>query len=269
MALLIPPRGQIDVWITTTEHLTEQLHRTCKTLLSNDEQVRLSKFVAEDAKLQFLIARSLVRTTLSRYSHRQPDEWEFVANSYGRPRLADGQSASPLHFNISHTTGMVACIVSSSEEIGVDVENIDREVNIQGLAKIIFSSAENLRFASAGENEQNELFFQHWTLKEAYIKARGLGMSLPLKAFRFEFEREESDAQIAFSDELSDDPKRWRFKRFSPTKNHRLAIAASTLPDCSEIGVNLRIVNVAQLFDPVIPPLSHAKHDRTTTRYGF
>lgn len=96
-------------------------------------------FAVEEARTQFLAARSLLRTVLSIYQPRRPSDWVFTANAYGRPRLIDEQATIPLHFNLSHTHGMVACAISRTEEVGIDVEYADPELDYLALAKTVFA----------------------------------------------------------------------------------------------------------------------------------
>ena len=135
MLLSIPPKGHADVWIAEVQHLAGDQRRTCEAVLTGAERTRLARFAVEQAGTQCLAARYLLRTVLSLYGPRQPHEWEFTANAYGRPRLCDGQVTAPLHFNLSHTSGMISCAISSTEEVGIDVEWAGRELNLSGAGK--------------------------------------------------------------------------------------------------------------------------------------
>ena len=245
MGLAIPPEGQVDVWMAEVLDLPGDQRRACEAVLNAGERARLAKFVVAHAGTQFLAARSLLRTVLSVYQPGQPREWAFTANAYGRPRLCDGQVATPLHFNVSHTYGMVACAVSRTEEVGVDVEWAGRDLDCLALAKTAFAPAEIAALQASRGVDVKELFFSFWTLKEFYIKARGMGMSLPLQAFWFELNG--GGAEIFFSAELADSPSRWSFRRFSPTASHRMAVAASFPSIRPALQVNLRTVEMADL----------------------
>lgn len=241
----IPPIGEVDVWMARTDHLSDSDRRICETVLSDEERARLGKFVVEHARTQFLAARCLLRMTLSRYVAKEPGAWAFTFNPYGRPRLSDGQVATPLHFNLSHTAGLVVCAISRTEEVGVDVERLDRELPYMTLAQTVFADTELAKLTSARSMERREIFFNHWTLKEAYIKARGMGLSLPLKAIWFEVSN--GSPEVFFSPEVADDPSRWNFRQFSPTENHRMALAVSFAPYQVSLRVNLRTVSVCGL----------------------
>ena len=166
----------------------------------------------------------------------------FHRNAYGRPQLCNGQTAAPLHFSLSHTRGLVACAISRTEGIGIDAEWIDTELSCRELAEAFFAPPEIAALQARPGVEKTELFFSFWTLKEAYSKARGMGLSLPLQEFWFEHHH--GDPEIFFSAGLADGGWGWRFKLFSPTPKHRMAVAASFPASSSIMQVNLRTVEV-------------------------
>jgi 4'-phosphopantetheinyl transferase len=138
--------------------------------------------------------------------------------------------------SLSHTAGFVACAVSSCERIGVDVEATDRPVAHLEIARTFFSSAELSDLISVPPAQQKDRFFDLWTLKEAYAKARGLGFHLPLNEFSIRV-APGGKRGITFSGDLCDDPESWRFSQFSPSPRHRLAVADGSgagLPFVSE-----------------------------------
>ena len=100
-----------------------------RRLLTADEHERMARFVFERDRRAFLLTRALVRTTLSRYAAVAPADWRFIANVHGRPEILDRPEGVPdLRFNISHTDGLIACAVTIGREVGVDVENIGRQL---------------------------------------------------------------------------------------------------------------------------------------------
>jgi 4'-phosphopantetheinyl transferase len=130
----------------------------------------------------------------------------------------------PLHFSLSHTDGLVACAVSFCERIGIDVEATDRPASHLAIARAFFSSAESDYLLSLPRAQQTDRFFDLWTLKEAYTKARGMGFHLPLDEFSINV-APQGKPSITFSHDLGDDPKSWCFSRVSPSTRHRLAVA--------------------------------------------
>jgi 4'-phosphopantetheinyl transferase len=148
----------------------------------------------------------------------------FERSRHGRPFISYPQSAERLHFSLSHTDGFVACAVSPCERVGIDVEATDRPVSHLEIARTFFSSAEHADLISLPPAQQRDRFFDLWTLKEAYAKARGLGLQVPLDEFSIRV-APGGKRGITFSRDLDDDPKSWCFSQFSPTPRHRLAIA--------------------------------------------
>lgn len=229
-----PPVDRVHVWTTrTTEAATASRLADYRSLLSPDEAARCDRFYQQDDRTRFVIARAMVRTLLSRYVPIAPDQWRFRIEAYGRPEVAEIPPGAPdLRFNLSHTPGLVACAVTVGREIGIDVEFVHRAL-MHDVAERFFSVQEVADLRALPTHEQALAFFDYWTLKEAYIKARGLGLTLPLGQFTF-LRRPGATPAICFAPELHDDPATWQFAQFWPTPDHRMAVAVrrtgATLP---------------------------------------
>jgi len=116
---------------------------------------------------------SRLRTTLSRYAAVKPADWQFINNAHGRPELLDRPANAPdLRFNISHTDGLIACAVTIGREVGVGVEQVSRRLS-HDVAGRHFAPGEVNDLRRLPEDEQQRVFFDYWTLKEAYSKALG------------------------------------------------------------------------------------------------
>jgi 4'-phosphopantetheinyl transferase len=229
--------GQIDVWLTSLHGVSADLKLAYLQLLSEPERAKWKRFVAKDAQLQYLVSRALVRTTLSRYAEVPEYAWEFETNRYGRPHVSQPLAARAILFNLSNTTGLVACAVGKDCDIGIDVENIMRALDIDALAPAVFASAELADVRQSPPGDRRERFYSYWTLKEAYIKGRGMGLSLPLDAFWFDLNG--LSPRLNVTDRCPDIPERWRFHRYAPTPEHRMAIAVAA-PRDTEPSVCLR-----------------------------
>lgn len=193
-------------------------------LLSAEERERMARLVFERDRHRFLLTRALVRTTLSRYAPVAPADWQFIANVHGRPEILDRPAGVPdLRFNLSHTDGLIACAVTIGREVGVDVEHVGRRLT-QDVAARFFAPAEVARLQSLPQDQQKLVFFDYWTMKEAYIKARGFGLALPLGDFAFHFSPETAPS-ITFEPAMPDDPATWQFLQDWPTPAHRLGLA--------------------------------------------
>ena len=191
-------------------------------LLTEDERAKRDRFRFEKDRHTCLVTRALVRTVLSMYVDVPPEAWRFVVNEYGRPEIAEPGHARALKFNLSHTNGLIACIVARERAVGVDVEDRERRGRLLQVADRYFSASEVRALRALPEAEQLDRFFLYWTLKESYIKARGMGLAIPLGKFSFDIG---TDISIAFEPELKDDPESWQFTAMSFGRRH--AIAAS------------------------------------------
>lgn len=225
---LEPPRG-VDLWCFFYEdHLTRARRAAYDALLTEGERARHQRFMFERDRDLFLATRALVRATLSRYADVAPEEWRFERTEHGKPYLVGPTDAPRLHFNLSNTYGLVACAVSSElESVGVDVENTTRGTDAIEIADRFFSELEVAALHALPEARHQERFFSYWTLKESYIKARGLGLAIPLGHFSFLIE-EARPIRIRFDPRLEDDPERWRFRLFRASERHTLAVGAAT-----------------------------------------
>jgi 4'-phosphopantetheinyl transferase len=231
--------AEIDVWILEVpEEGPTILDERRAALLSPDERARLRRFHREPDRRLYLFAHALVRTTLSLYApDLPPAQWRFVSNAHGRPEIAPGLVDQPLRFNLSHTRGLVACAVALERDVGVDVEHLEPPNLDLGLAASHFAPAEAQALATRPAAAQRARFFALWTLKEAYIKARGLGLAMPLDQFAFDLDG--SEIGVRFSPEANDDEHAWHFARLAPTPRHALALAARRAPG-EPLIVNLR-----------------------------
>lgn len=222
--------SEIHLWLVDYEAISDQaLHLAYRELLSAAERAQEPKYYFARDRRRYLVTRVLVRTVLSRYAPVDPRDWVFGANAYGRPHAVNPQAeAMRLTFNLSHTHSMIVLGVTVGRALGVDVENIRaREVSI-GMADRFFSPIEADELANAPSHRQQYRFFEYWTFKEAYIKARGMGLQLPLDKFSFDYP-DDRRVRIAIDRELGDDPARWRFWQMQPEADYLLAVCAERM----------------------------------------
>ncbi|TYO66068.1 4'-phosphopantetheinyl transferase superfamily protein [Bradyrhizobium hipponense] len=196
----------------------------CRRLLSIEERVRAELFMFERHRRQYIFAHALLRLALSQAAPDiAPADWSFATGRYGRPFVAAPATSTALHFSLTHADGCVACVVSRHEAVGVDVETVSRRVAPLSTALRFFAPEEIETLRGLPEPAAIERFFDYWTLKEAYLKARGFGLNLPLDAFAMQVSQEAIG--ISFKPDIADDPRGWRFQLCSPSPSHRLAIA--------------------------------------------
>jgi 4'-phosphopantetheinyl transferase len=195
-----------------------------RALLSPDETAKVRRFFKADNAHEYLLAHALLRLALSRFAAVDPRAWTFAAEAFGRPVIAGPASAPPLTFSLSHTNGLVACAVAHNRAVGVDVEWQARGTDSLAIAAQFFSVVEVAWLRAQPPEQQSQNFLQLWTLKEAYLKARGVGLALPLDGFSFV--PDGADIGLTFSAAIDDDPGRWHFAQQCPTPGHVLAVAA-------------------------------------------
>jgi len=220
--------GAVHLWYTLSDDIAPPAAlESYLGLLSPDERVRHARFLNERARHEYLITRALCRTVLSRYADVAPTDWQFRVNPWGRPEIALPMT-SHLRFNLSNTRGMVVCAVALEGDIGVDVEAVDRGGDLLEIADRFMAAPESAAIRALPPDNQAHRFFVYWTLKEAYIKARGMGLSIPLDKFWFLLDSEapaSPAARLVLAPEMDDDASGWSFAQLQPTDRYLLAVA--------------------------------------------
>ena len=222
--------AEVHVWLAFYDAIDDgRLHAAYRALLSDDEKAQEPRFHFAHDRRRYLVTRALVRTVLSRYVPLAPAAWMFSKNEYGCPAIANPE-AGDLSFNLSHTRSVIALAVTRGRAVGVDVENVrDRAIAID-IADRFFAPQEVAALQTVPPQNQQDRFFEYWTFKESYIKARGMGLSLPLDKFHFHYAGER-DVALAVDAELGDDAARWQFWQFRPTPDSLLALCAERTGD--------------------------------------
>lgn len=218
--------GDLDVWLTYYDEIVDaNLLARLQELLSGAEREQGRRFYFADDRQRWLITRAMVRIVLSRYETIAAADWRFRQNEYGRPEIANLGDACDLTFNISHSRGVIALCIARRRAIGIDVENVlAREVSLD-MADHFFAPTESAALARVAADRRQDRFFEYWTCKEAYIKARGMGLHIPLDHFQFDYT---NDGSVRFTTrpELGDDASRWSFWQFRPRAEYQLALCA-------------------------------------------
>jgi len=221
---MLLPAGRVQIWLVDSDALSDPaLLRRYVELLDRQDRERYERYIPDRARHLHLVSRALLRTGLSRYAAVPPRRWRFEAGEHGRPEIAAPAGHGELRFNLSHTDGLVALAVVRRLDVGVDVEHVHRRRETVGIADRFFAAAEVAELRSLPGEQQHSRFFDYWTLKESYIKARGMGRAIPLGRFAFSLAPGAAPS-IQIDDELGDDPRQWQFGLWSPTPQHRLAL---------------------------------------------
>ena len=212
--------GEVHVWRARLDQDEATLLRLAR-LLSADERARARKFYFRRDRDHFVAARGALRTILGRYAATPPELLCFSYNEYGKPALSGG---GPLRFNASHSNGVALYAVTAGREVGVDLEFVRADFAGVEIAESFFSRREVSALRALPPGALTDAFFDCWTRKEAYIKARGEGLSHPLERFTVSLAPGEPAALLC----TDDDPReaaRWSLVRLPPGEGFRAALA--------------------------------------------
>ena len=151
--------------------------------LTEDEISRAGRYHRETDRTRFIVARGLLRVILARYLNVRPEEIQFRYNSWGKPYLAPDRHPSPPLFNLSHSYGLALCGLSRNRMVGVDLERVRLLTEYEQIMEQVFCPQEIRTLTALPDPMRQRTFFSNWTRKEAYIKALGRGLSIPLNRF--------------------------------------------------------------------------------------
>jgi len=207
------------VWTLRLESLDGL--QASKESLAADERERAARFRADEARNDFILTRAALRSLGGGYLGVTPQALQFLVSEYGKPAIAGD---SNLRFNVSHTHGLAVLAFIREREIGVDIEKITPTPDARKLAERFFSQVERAALEPLSGNELQAAFFRCWTRKEAYIKARGVGLSLPLDQFDVSLAADATDALLATRPDPLD-VQRWSVRNLSIQAGYAAALA--------------------------------------------
>jgi 4'-phosphopantetheinyl transferase len=212
--------AEVHLWRTTVDWPEASL-AALKPLLSADERARVDRFYFEKDRRSHLVSRGWLRLIIGRYLGRPPQELAFATNGYGKPSL---QPEVPLRFNVTHSGALVVVAVTLGRTLGVDVETIRPDTEVVELAERFFSVGERVALARVPAEQQRDAFFNGWTRKEAYLKAHGHGLSLPLDSFDVTLAPGEEARLLATRHDPAEAP-RWELRAFDIAEGYKAALA--------------------------------------------
>lgn len=211
-----------------------------RAILDDGERARAARFRhAHDAR-QHLLLSALTRRALASIVGGGDDlaaRIVFGFGERGRPFVRSPASLADVSFNASRTAGLIVCAISSTHTVGVDVENLARDIDVDEVAPVALHAFETRALALLDAPARRLAFLRLWTLKEAYTKARGLGLYLPVERTAFDVDHA-SQVSAHFEPEVDDDPREWCFTLHAPSAIHQVAIAHA-LPSSSRPAVHI------------------------------
>ncbi len=225
--------SETHVWFCRPDEITDKvILDEYLSILSNEEREKYQRFHFEKDSHSYLVSHALVRKVLSRYCNVQPEAWKFSFNRHGKPEILSSIECQNIKFNLSHTDGLSACVVSLNNDCGVDVENIHRKNKLHAVSERMFAEQETKTLLACDESEVQKSFFDFWTLREAYVKAIGTGLGGSSKEFYFIIDTagEATNiraANINFVDSKKKADLAWQFFLLEPSLEHVAAIAVS------------------------------------------
>ena len=216
-------RDEVHVWRVSLAQPAVRIEGL-REVLSGDERERAYKFHFEKHQSNFIVARGMLRLILGRYLRLPPEQVRFDYNSYGKPDLHAAPGERLLRFNLSHAGGLALYAITGEREIGVDIELLRDDVAGVALAEYFFSPREVKTLRTLPPEVQTRAFFNCWTRKEAYIKARGAGLSLPLEKFDVSLSPCEPAALLSTRDD-EQEASRWLLRELTPDPDYVAAVA--------------------------------------------
>ncbi len=216
--------NDIHVWMVKPEQVTAS--DDLSAIISPLEQQKVARYRADRAKHTALITRTFLRLLLSKYENRQPQSWQFDITELGKPEVSN--ATIPLRFNLSHNNDIIICALCLKKDIGCDIENLSRKISVEAIAKRFFSASEYPLISA-----EPSRFFEYWTLKEAFVKATGLGISQGLETFSFEIKAQNGHQQndnitLTFNENCKEKtPQNWYHSLLFPDQTHCIGISVN------------------------------------------
>lgn len=216
--------NEIHVWRAVLNEPAASVDHYLQTL-AVDEQRRAARFYFQHDREHFIIAHGVLRALLGRYLNRRPESVSFCYSEHGKPSLVLESGEDTIRFNMSHSQGMALYAVARNREVGVDLEFVRRDLEAEQIAERFFSRREIAELHALPAESRREAFFLCWTRKEAYIKARGEGLSLPLDQFDVSLTPGEPAALLSTRPDPAE-ALRWSLRELTAAPGYVAAIAA-------------------------------------------
>ena len=221
--LLDDLKREIHVWYCDPRLIrqTSKL-KAYESVLSDEEVARYQRFHFDKDRHSYLVSHALLRYALSLYADIPASKWKFVKSEHGKPALVLPAAMPAISFNLTHSEGLAACVVAIDMACGIDAENRNRKNSLAAVANRMFADEE---IELLNKRDMQPHFFYYWTLREAYVKALGTGLSSSSKEFYFDIGQDGMSAVLRRSDsgQVVDDS--WQFRLYEPTSENVVCVA--------------------------------------------
>jgi len=228
-----------SVWHVVPERIVDA--RQCEVLiswLSGDERARMNKFHAAQHRHAYLVGHALLRGALARELDCDPAVLEFETNAYGKPALVMPSMHPKLEFNLSHTDGLCVLAMSWHSKLGCDVESLKRHGLDVEIARKFFTPEESEEIATHPPEHQIYRLLSYWTLKEAYIKAEGQGLSMGLDSFYFHL-LDKCPPRLMLKNGAQSPTAAWIFKQVMLRNDFIFSLALES-KSCTEPNIEIK-----------------------------
>jgi 4'-phosphopantetheinyl transferase len=230
--------NDVHVWMSFERPADEPALMQLTAILEHEEVERSNRARSPEVRRRFLAARALQRTVLAQYADGiEPRALRFVKGKHGKPALAHEYESLGLHFNLTHTRGLLALAVSRHRDIGLDAENLHERTPALRLARRYFTADEARNLEALPPARQATRFYSLWTLKESWLKATGHGVSAGLDNASFSLDDDHRVRAISFA---ADDSSNWRFWQYTPSAEHVMALALRAGNPTHDVTVTTR-----------------------------
>jgi 4'-phosphopantetheinyl transferase len=216
-------QNEVHVWLIQTRQANAPLARVT-VCLSDAERDRANRFKFDVDRERYIVSHTAMRSILARYLGCDPSEIAYAIGAHGKPELAPASRILQLEFNLSHSNDAALVAVAPGRAVGVDIEHIQQKLGWQEIADRFFAPGEIQKLHALPSGEQLRAFFTCWTRKEAYIKAKGGGLSIPLQEFEVSLARDE-DPAILWHAEGAQETQPWQFGAIDSPAGYVASIA--------------------------------------------
>ncbi len=216
-------KGNVDIWQIPIDRQIGGL-QSYRRMLSPDEDERAVRFLSPKHRRRFIRARAVMRIILSRYIGVAADKIAFAYGAKGKPELSSEMGRPDINFNLSHSTDVAILAVAQNLRVGVDIEGVNPELAIDDLAERFFSAGEVRRLRELPVAQRVNEFYACWTRKEAYTKAVGGGLSVPLDSFEVAF-GPRVPAALLGATPLPDEANCWSIYDIAVPQGYRAAVS--------------------------------------------
>ena len=215
--------SDIHVWCASLNVPPQDLSYY-SSLLSQEETVHAERFYFEKDRSRFIAGRGLLRTLLGSYLNLEPAQIEFVYGPYGKPALKSRLTDHVLEFNLSHSNDLVLYAFNWNRRVGIDIEYMIPMQDMDDFAEQFFAPNEKAYFHSLSGDQKSDVFFKLWTSKEAFLKANGKGLTVPISEVEISLAIEKTVKLISIGGDREQSAG-WRLELFDPFQGYQAALA--------------------------------------------